>query len=1087
MSAMSGSTNSRRSRGRWASRAAATLVAVVIVTALPLGRAVPARADQARQRQLWVLNALRVPAAWRVTRGSGVVVAVIDSGVDPSVSDLTGSVLTGPDYTGVPTPSSNPNWGAHGTWMASLIAGHGHGPGARDGILGVAPRAKILSVRVITDRTDPGYRKYLAQAGWRGQRELADGIKYAVRHGARVISLSLGYDASSLTVRSALQYALNHNVVVVASSGNAGTSHSAQTHSAAPYSFPADYPGVIGVAAVTQSGQPAYFSSGNLSVAVAAPGVDVPAQGRGSKYWVVSGTSPACALTAGVAALVKARYPKLTAAQVRSAITRSTSNRPRGGYNDHVGFGSVDAAAALRIAGRLAGQVPGGRTRAGKAAAAGNFGHGTVGVPAFPVRARGRQKLLEFLGVGVGCLVLVIIALALLIGGRRKKRIATQAGKARAPGRPGQAWPPGGPGQAWPPGRPGQSWPPGPAGQAWPPGPAGQSWPPGPAGQSWAPWQQQMRPGLPGVGGDIAGRPITGGGMAAGAIAGGPAAGGSAAGGGPADSADAGGASGSELDVRYPTQIYPAQPPGQGPPAPGQPLQGLPVPGLPVPGLPVPGLPVPGLPVQGLPVQGYLGQPGQGLPVQGYLGQPEQPEPGQGAQPQSGQPTHPGEPGQSVEPPLYGQPAQPGEPPLSGQPAFGTGQYRQPALSDYGFSSEGYPGPGYSGAGQIGPGHQQPAPWAGYPGQTAPPPVQQGQEAQAPAPAPAPSPAFPPAPTPAAAGDSSQDDWLFDDGPNQPAEPALPAGWPPDQKTSADPHADYRQSVAHEPSAPPLPPEPNASKWAEDPLTSPRFSRENLLRDDSRWQAFRSDWLTRGQDATRQTTPEPRRWFGAEEAAEPAAVQPPAVADSAQTEQAASQPSQPSEPVMRSVWEPLARNRSAPAAPAPATANPAPTVAAPGIAAPAPAAPAPAAPAPAAWRKGMSQRPDQQTASSSRPPAGCEAGAAEAAANPDGLAVADSVPHEPLSSSLPGRETRPGAEPLPRRQPMTHLAAPLRRDEKSQRGRWPEAGGQEQAEPAQKPPKAGEKLPSVWDTWRPAATVRRAAQAEISESGDDAT
>src|SRR5262249_56207454 len=116
--------------------------------------------------------------------------------------------------------------------------------------------------------------------------------------------------------------------VVGGSWGNLGGTHAAQVHHAAPYAFPADYPGVIGVAAVSQSGKPAYFSSENLSVQVAAPGVNVPAQGRGSKYWLVSGTSPACALTAGVAALVKSRYPKPTAAQVHGPITQSTPNPP---------------------------------------------------------------------------------------------------------------------------------------------------------------------------------------------------------------------------------------------------------------------------------------------------------------------------------------------------------------------------------------------------------------------------------------------------------------------------------------------------------------------------------------------------------------------------------------------------------------------------------------------------------------------------------------------------------------------------------------------------------------------------------------
>src|SRR5262249_34685569 len=138
-----GSLSSRQSSGRWVFLSLTTFVAFVLVTALLLGGAVPARADQARQRQQWVLNALDVPAAWGVTYGSVVGVAVLDSGVGPSVSDLTGSVLKGPDFTGVRTPVSNPNWGAHGTWMASLIAGHGHGRGTRNGVLGVAPRAKI--------------------------------------------------------------------------------------------------------------------------------------------------------------------------------------------------------------------------------------------------------------------------------------------------------------------------------------------------------------------------------------------------------------------------------------------------------------------------------------------------------------------------------------------------------------------------------------------------------------------------------------------------------------------------------------------------------------------------------------------------------------------------------------------------------------------------------------------------------------------------------------------------------------------------------------------------------------------------------
>ena len=95
-----------------------------------------------------------VRAAWPVSQGHGVTVAVIDSGVNPQVSDLAGSVTTGPDYSGVSTPSSNPEWGMHGTWMASLIVGHGHG--FESGVSGVAPKARVLSIRVLPDRKVPG-------------------------------------------------------------------------------------------------------------------------------------------------------------------------------------------------------------------------------------------------------------------------------------------------------------------------------------------------------------------------------------------------------------------------------------------------------------------------------------------------------------------------------------------------------------------------------------------------------------------------------------------------------------------------------------------------------------------------------------------------------------------------------------------------------------------------------------------------------------------------------------------------------------------------------------------------------------------
>ena len=449
-----------------ARRATALALAAIAALILPLTiGAVPARADAVRNAQQWVLQALNVEPAWSVTEGQGVTVAVIDSGVNPDVSDLAGSVITGPNYTGVDTPESNPNWGVHGTWMASLIAGHGH-DGGGSGIIGVAPKSRVLSIRVITDSSDPNYSRYQHEPQARIQTELARAIRYAVSNGAQVISMSLGYGLPSLPVREALQDALNRGVVVVASSGNSGNTATAHGSGHAPYSFPADYPGVLGVAAVGANGLAASFSSDNISVQVAAPGVEVPAQGRDGQYWLVSGTSPACALTAGVAALIKSAYPSLPPDMVREAITSSTSNRPAHGYDDRVGFGTVDAAAALRVAGRLSarGLAGPGSPRTGLrrtavatpgVSAASHFGGGPAAIPSSPVAPRGVRQLVLFCVLAAVCMAMIVIGTSRLVLMRRPRPVRTAGYHQPAadatisyPAPPPQEWPSTPPGHA---------------------------------------------------------------------------------------------------------------------------------------------------------------------------------------------------------------------------------------------------------------------------------------------------------------------------------------------------------------------------------------------------------------------------------------------------------------------------------------------------------------------------------------------------------------------------------------------------------------------------------------------------------------
>jgi subtilisin family serine protease len=398
-----GGLGSAAGGGRGIARAGGRVMAAVAVAVLlgllPVLPAATASADSVRDQQQWVFTMLNVQPAWNVTEGEGVTVAVIDSGVDPNVTDLEGSVHPGPDYTGLHTSPGNASWGEHGTWMASIIAGHGHDGGfdgvGYDGIVGIAPKSSILSIRVIPDKGDPGYQAYNNEPEQQIQDELAKGIMTAVKDGAKVISMSIGYSAPSGVVRAAIQDAYSHGVVLVASSGNSGdndTQHATSGSSGmAPVSFPAEYPGVISVGAVTQQKTATSFSSGNLSVRIAAPGKTVPAEGRNGLYYTVDGTSPACALVAGVAALIESRYKGISPAQVTQALT-STAEHPKGGYDVLTGFGIVNAGAALTAAGQLMAQKPAGS----QVALSTHFGGGAAAVPAAPVVPRGTGGLVTF-------------------------------------------------------------------------------------------------------------------------------------------------------------------------------------------------------------------------------------------------------------------------------------------------------------------------------------------------------------------------------------------------------------------------------------------------------------------------------------------------------------------------------------------------------------------------------------------------------------------------------------------------------------------------------------------------------------------
>lgn len=234
-------------------------LSIIVVTLLMLiynGHNVSASltSNNLLQRE-WGLLAVEAPEVWSMgITGKGVIVAVIDTGIDTDSADLNGNILPGYNViTGKASIDDIEDSNGHGTRVSTLIAGNGQGLG----LLGVAPEAKILPVKVIDNFSD-------------GKVEnIQRGIKWAVDNGAKIINMSIGSRKYNDTIYEAIKYAQKKGCIVVAAAGN----HITENHSNVLY--PGSLPGVVTVGSITNNYDVAPFSNKGNSMDLLGPGTEI--------------------------------------------------------------------------------------------------------------------------------------------------------------------------------------------------------------------------------------------------------------------------------------------------------------------------------------------------------------------------------------------------------------------------------------------------------------------------------------------------------------------------------------------------------------------------------------------------------------------------------------------------------------------------------------------------------------------------------------------------------------------------------------------------------------------------------------------
>jgi subtilisin family serine protease len=285
------------------------------------------QAAAVRNPAQYELIKLRLPEAHAMAKGTGILVAVVDSGVDETHPELAGSIAGA--FDAITVKINGPLY-RHGTSIAGLIAAHGT-------LLGAAPAARILAVKVF------------GPTGNGNTFDVLKGLDYAAANAARIINMSFTGPPDPITLRS-LQAAYKKGIVLIAAAGNAGPK-------SAPL-YPAAYPEVIAVSGSDVNNKSSIFSNRGTFISVAAPGTDITVAIPDGGFEVASGTSFSAAEVSGIAAMMLERKSDLTPEAVRRILEGTAKDIGSKGRDVMFGAGLADAYAAVSAAGVLANSLP---------------------------------------------------------------------------------------------------------------------------------------------------------------------------------------------------------------------------------------------------------------------------------------------------------------------------------------------------------------------------------------------------------------------------------------------------------------------------------------------------------------------------------------------------------------------------------------------------------------------------------------------------------------------------------------------------------------------------------------------------------